>query len=430
MVSKVERCRMLNIVKRFKSQIANLGIYFFASLIPMVLSLASNPFFAKNMSPTDYAITGYYSAFSPLFLSLINFCLIHYYIKRFYELDEEGRRELKATLFKSLIFFSAIMSLCCLGLLFVYADIINSDSEIPFWPYAALSIFTTSLSGIYSLTLSDYKMRRTSKKFFVLSVTNGVVGVMLAVLLVVVLKLGAFGRMVATFVTTLAMFIYLVYKNREVWHSPFSKGVFISALKFCSPLVAANMLEFFCNGYDKVLLERMGDVTTLGIYSVGVSIAAYLSVFSTSINDTFQPDVFEGIVKRNYGRVIKIIALKLLMLIIIVGLFAVFAPFIIKVLTFGRYVNATPYAIIVALSTITSMLFYSANQITIALGLTKVALINKIIGTLICIGSYYLLISNYGAIGAAWGNVLSFVYFFVGNLLLIFIFRKKIKPVG
>lgn len=419
--------KLNSFIGKFKNQIANLSIYFLAAFIPMILSLVSNPYLAKNMSPTDYAITGYYSAFNSLFSPLVTFYLLNYYTKQYYELAIEERKQLKATLFRALIFFSLVMSLIGLLLLFIYSSYFNSESQIPFLPYALLSMLTLPLMGIYTLTLTEYRMSRESKKFFKLSVTNGVIGVLLALLLVVVFKYGAIGRMTATLLTASILFIYVFIRNIDIWKYPFHKKIFLTAVKFCWPLVIASMLTFFCTGYDKVLLERQGDITSLGIYSVGVTIAGYLSLFSNSINDTFQPDIFESIVKRKFRRCLKFIVMKLTIMSICVIGFAIFAPFIISILTFGRYVDSAPYAIIVAISSVTSMLYYSMSQITVALGYTKITFINKIIGSFISILSFYILITNFGAIGAAWGIVFSYLYFFAGNALMVFYNYKKWK---
>lgn len=409
------------------TQITNLSIYFGAALIPMILSLVSNPFLAKNLSPEDYAIIGYYSAFNSLFGPLINFYLLHYYTKRFYELDTEKRKILKATLFRALIFFSAFLSLIALVLLYLYSLFLNQKTQIAFFPYALLSIFSTPLTGILTLTLTEYRMLRESKKFLRLSVTNGVLGILFAILLVVVFNFGALGRLTASLIAACSIFVYILSKNIEIWEIPFDNEIFKTAIKFCWPLVIASMLTFFCTGYDKILLERQGDLHSLGIYSVGVTIAGYLSIFSTSINDTFQPDIYESIVKRDYRKCIKIVVMKLSMMCFFVFLFALFAPFIINILTFGRYVESAPYAIIVATSSITSMMYYSMSQITVALGLTKITLINKIVGSFLSIISFHILIYKFGAVGAAWGVVLSYIYFFLGNVALVSYKRKKIK---
>lgn len=417
----------IQILSKFRQQISNLSIYFLAALIPMILSLVSNPFLAKNLSPEDYAIIGYYSAFVTLFSPLINFYLLHYYTKRFYELDEDGRVLLKATLYRVLIFFSFILTFLTIFLLCGYKVLANSDSQIPLLPYVILSMLPVPITGIYSLSLTECRMKRASKKFFNISVTNGVLGVALALLLVVAFKFGAVGRMCATLLTSIIMFIYTLYTNRDIWNHPFDKRVFVDSITFCWPLVIASMLTFFCTGYDKILLERQGDLHVLGIYSVGVTIAGYLSLFSSSINDTFQPDIYESIVKRKFKRCAKYVAMKLSIMSVCVILFAVFAPFIINILTFGRYVESAPYAIIVAISSVTSMMYYSMSQVTVALGYTKITLANKILGSVVSIFSFGLLISFFGAKGAAWGIVLSYIYFFLGNVAMVYYnyIRKK-----
>ncbi len=417
--------RLFQKVLKAKNQICNLGIYFLAAMIPMALSLVSNPFIALNMSSVDYAITGYYQAFTILFGPLVNFYLLHYYTKRYYELNDEERHELKATLFKTLIFFSFLLGVVALIVLAVYTFVFNDKTEIPFLPYAIICVFSLPITGIYTLSLTEYRMQRSSKKFFNLSVSNGILSVSVTLLFVVAFKWGAIGKMMATFIASAIVFIYVLIKNMDVWNYKFQFDVFKKALVFCWPLVIASMLTFFCSGYDKIILERIGNIEVLGIYSVGVTIAGYLHVFSNSINDTFQPDIFESTVKRNFRRCLRYIITKISIMTFCVSCFAVLAPYIIDILTYGKYVSSTPFAIIVSASSITSMLYYSMSQVTVALGFTSITLLNKIIGSVLSIISFNILINYYGAVGAAWGVVLSYVYFFIGNVLLVLVKYKK-----
>lgn len=411
-------------IRKFKTQIMNLSIYFVAALIPMILSLLSNPFIAKNLSPEDYAIVGYYTAFNSLFGPFINFYLLHYYTKRFYELNDADRLALKGTIFKSLIFFSLILGLIALLILYIYTEFFNSSSQLPFMPYALLAMMTLPLTGIYSLNLTEFRMLRKSKQFFRLSVTNGTLGVVLAVLFVVIFKWGADGRLWATFISALTIFTYVFYKNRELIKVRFDYNTFKVAFKFCFPLVIASMLTFFSSGYDKVILERTGDITSLGIYSVGAVIASYMHVFSTSINDTFQPDIFKSVVERNMRKCIYYIMAKLAIMSFCVLCFIILAPYIIDILTFGRYVNSTPFASILAISSITSMLYYSMSQVTVALGYTGITLWNKIIGSILSVATFGIMIPEFGAFGAAWGVVLSYIYFFIGNIIMVLIKKR------
>lgn len=410
---------------RFRKHIQNLGIYLLASLIPMLISLVTNPFVAKNMSPTDYAITGYYTAFNTLLGPLVHFYLINYYTKRYFEFTDEKRKEMKATIFRMLIFFSFVLFLIALLGVYVYKTFFNQESQLPFLPYAVMALLPLPIGGIYSLSLVDYRMQRDSKGFFKFSVSKGLLGTALILLFVVVLKWGAFGHLGSTLLAALVFFIIVLYRNRDLWKIPFNKKIAIESLVFCWPLVIASMLTFFSNGYDKVSLERAGDVIALGIYSVGFSIAHHLQVFSTSINDTFQPDIFESIVKRNFKRSVRVVLVKLLLMAAVVGMFILFAPFLVRILTADRYVDSTPFARILSLASITSMMYYSMSQITVALGYTSITLINKILGSALSILSFSLLIPAYGAYGAAWGGVLSYFYFFLGNVIMVLIKYKN-----
>ncbi|NLZ95790.1 MAG: hypothetical protein GX921_08205, partial [Bacteroidales bacterium] len=141
---------LIELYKRFKSQIVNLSIYLLASLIPMLLALMANPSIAMNMSPEDYAIVGYYAAFNTLLAPLINFFLLHYYTKRFFELNDEERLILKATIFKALILFSLLLAVGSIVVLYFYIAIFNADSKIPFLPYAVMSVMVLPITGIYS----------------------------------------------------------------------------------------------------------------------------------------------------------------------------------------------------------------------------------------------------------------------------------------
>jgi len=412
-------------MRRFLAYSKNIGIYFSASLIPMILSLAMNPLVALNMDPKDYAITGFYNSFNTLISPLIVFYMLHYYTKSFYEVNEEERLKLKATIFKGLIYFSGLLSILSFFGILCYIKFFNEQSKLPIYPYLLLSVFTLPLTGVYTLMLTDYKMKRDSRSYFRLSVSNGILSVLLILLFVVILKWGALGKMLAPFLTTFFFFLLCCWWNKDLFKIAIDFKLFRKVLIFCLPLTLAAMLGFFSQGYDRVFLERLGNVKEFGYYVVGFQMAAYLSVFGTAIGATFQPDIYESIVKRNFLKTARIIGVILFITTIIVLVFILFAPLLVKILTAGRYVLSTKYTQIIALSSITSMMYYSISQVTIALGKTKITLYNKILGSILTVWMFSFLISRYQFIGAAWGIVLSFVISFFGNVLLLFIFKTK-----
>ena len=403
----------------------NIGTYFSASLIPMILSLVANPFIAKNMDPEDYAIVGYYASFTTLIQPLVTFYMLHFYTKRFYELDEEGRRELRSTLMKALIWFSGLLFLVGLAGVIIYSVFFNQDTTIPLFPYVLMSLLVLPLGGVMSLTLTDYRMSRKANSFFRLSVSNSILSLLLTLLFVVWIKWGAIGKLLAPLITSFVFFTYCVYKYRDLVKIPFNWAVFKQMLVFCWPLTIAAMLSFFSNGYDRVLLERLGNTKELGYYCVGLQIANYVNVFQTAITSTFQPDIFQNIAERNWKRLLSIIGIQIFGVCCIVGVFIIVAPTIVDILTAGRYLMAVGYTRILVFSSVVSVAYYCLSQITIALGYTQITLINKILSSIAMIVIYGFLVSRYQFVGAAWGQVLSYLVFLIGNAVLLFFFIRR-----
>ena len=409
---------------RIKTYLETAGLYLIASLISSVLTMLINPLMAMNLSPEDYAVSTYYVSFGQLYGPVLGFFMIDYYLRKYYLLNKEELFVLKGNIIKFFLYFSGVVSLICLLGLFAFVK--GTNVSFDFMPYALLAILQSYFNLNYSLQLAEYKIARQPKAYFKVGVSISVVTVLLSLLLVVFIKLGAVGRMSASCLGSFASFVWVLYKNKDYLKAKLDLSILKNIFLYGYPLVLAAMLSYFTSGYDKVLLERGGDIVTLGYYSVACSMAAYINVFSNAIKGTFQPDMYKAISERNLRKVCKVAMLVIISVGLVVGVFIVFCPWIIKILTAGRYVQSTPMCRIVVLSSLTSTIYYQVSQFTYGTGHSKVTLINKIIGTIINIGLMTILVKYYGAIGAAWGTVLGFAVFAVGNVLILFIIRKKL----
>lgn len=409
---------------RIKVYSKNAGIYLLASLISSVLAVLVNPLMALNLSPEDYAVSTYYTSFGLLYTPVLGFFVTDFYLRKYYVLSKEALFQLKGNVIKIFLYFSGIVSLVCL--LGLYAFVKGTHVSFDFWPYAPLAVFTNYVGLIYTFQLAEFKIVRKAKSFFWASVIWGVIGVVLSLLLVVVAKWGAVGKMVATFLGSFLPFIWCLIKNKEYLGVRFEKEIFRQIFLYGYPLVLAAMLSYFSHGYDKVLLERGGNIETLGYYSVACSMAAYITVFSNALKSTFQPDMYKAIAQKSVRRSVAVGGLVVLAVGLIVAVFIIFCPWLIKILTAGRYVQSTQMCRIVSFSVLTSTLYYQISQFTYGTGHSKLTLINKIIGTAINIALITFLVRNFGAVGAAWSTVLGFLVFAIGNLILLFIVRKKL----
>ena len=344
-----------------------------------------------------------------------------YYSRYFFKLDEQQREQYYTTLCFAQLLFGFIELLFILIGFGIYAHF--QKIEFPVFPYALLSFTSIIFNNSFNFLLLNYKLRKDAKSFFKISVYNIVISVALIFLFVVILKMGALGRIMATFFATLifGITVFLKLYSKLV----FDKNIIIDAMKFCWPLMIAGSMNYFFTGIDRVMLLSLNDTTTLGLYNIAAAIAGYLVLFQNSISQTFQPDIFKAVAENNKAKICKVlVGLNLLYTIPVVA-FIIMAPLVMKILTFGRYTEAYHFARILALQNITSGLYYSLSSLLIAYGYSKVTLINKILGTIVSIIMFKFLIDTYGFYGAAWGQVSAF--FIMSLISFSYISYKLIK---
>ena len=404
--------------------------YFSASAIPMALNLMTTPLIAMNMSPEDFAIVGYFTSFVPLLSPLVSFYFLHYFLIRFYECNESERLELKAAVFKLLIYYSAIATLFCFLGVWGYIAVFNKEIQFDVFPYLPLALLSMPLTGLYSLELTDYKMQKDSRSYFRLSVVSGVLSTVAVVVMVVVLKMQAFGKLLAPLLINLAVFLYLLLKHRNLLKIKVSKGYVGAMFKFCWPLAAAAMLGYFTNGFDKTYLESVGNVTEYGYYCVAVSMATYLQAFAIAIANTFQPDIFEAIAAHDNRKFFSVCGIQLGLLSMVVICFILLCPLIVRILTAGRYMDSVSYTRILSIATVTSALQYNVHSFTIAKGYPKLSLWAALIGSGLVILAMSFAVNHWTFSGGAWMVSLSFIIFSLVNVVLLMIVSGRSRVQG
>ncbi|MBR5530293.1 MAG: oligosaccharide flippase family protein [Bacteroidaceae bacterium] len=408
-------------ITKYSLSIKNIGYYFSASFIPMLITLALNPLYTTFLSPSDYAIIGYYNSFNTLFSPLILFYFNQYYIREYFYRDEVGRLKLRALVFKTFLFLPFILGAFSLLGIFLYKNCFVSESEIPFSPYAILALLPSVMVGMYRLELIDLKVKKNGKRYFQLALLNAVIIAISSISFVVLAEWGASGQFLGAMSGPLFFYLYALRKKKELFSIAYEYSEFKKAITFCWPLVLAGMFDFFASGYDKVVLEKMVSIESLGYYSVGISIGSYLGIFSGAIADTFSPDIYDALAKKEYRRMLKYAFLQIGVMLCVVLIFVLFAKYVVMILTANRYTASTLYAQIASFGALTSCIYCIVSNVVQSFKKTKIVLSTKVFGSILCICSYNMLIEKFDIAGAAAGYALSYVYFSIIALVLLFI---------
>jgi O-antigen/teichoic acid export membrane protein len=283
----------------------------------------------------------------------------------------------------------------------------TTGNSLPFLPYAVLTFVQLYISNNVSFYLAKLRITRQAKKFAWFSVVQCVITNALVLLLVVYYQAGAIGKLYATLVATIVFAIYSFQQSLVRWR--IDKQILISALKFGFPLTISALFWYCLTGIDRLFLERIGDTNMLGIYNVGLAISGYMQIFYTTVANTFDPDIYQTIAQKNRKKLALIMGAIIGVVTVANTAFVLFAPFLIDLLTAGRYVEAAPFARILAIHNITMAIYYMVVKLLVGNGYVKGELFVRVSGAICSVVTFYVLIQHYGFYGAAWGQVLSFV---------------------
>jgi O-antigen/teichoic acid export membrane protein len=415
--------KAVSLGKQYKVYLSSGFLYLFSSVFTAVIGIIVNPFLAKNLSPDDYAIIGYFSSFNLIILPILNFSLISYYLRNYYRIPEERKQRVRDTILLALLVYGFIALIVLYISFYLYSR--WSNVSFPFYPYALLTFVPIYLNNIFILFQVNCRLKREAGKYGKITIFSAIISTALAILLVVIYKYGATGRLLALL---LASTVTAVYCFKQLFEKiQFDVSVIKEAFLFGWPLSLSAVLWYFFTGVDRAMLEKLNDSYTFGYYNVGIQIAGFFSVFYTAISQTFEPDIYKAIAENKRQKLAKIIvgimALNALPNII----FVLFAPFIIGLLTYNRYTDASGFAQIMAIKNITVSFYYAFITVIIGYGYTKSELVIRVIGAMICFITFKLLIVRFGFYGAAWGQVLAFIILAViGGGFLYYLYNHKL----
>jgi len=413
----------LSILKNNFARIKNFSLYLSAAIISGVLNILFNPFLAANLSSLDYSIIGYYSSFAVLFTPILNFSLISFYVRKYFKIPEEKRQPTLDTIITALLIWGIISSMLILVLFFMYCHI--AGVELPFFPFAMISVFQLFFNNFLLLYQVECRMRSEAKRYFKITMSASLITILLSIILVIVFKFGAVGRMSAALLSSTCIGLFAIKKLRSKFRV--DKSILKEAVLFAWPVSCAYIIQYFLAGIDLALLEPLHDVSSMGLYVVAISITGYLSVFYMALAQTFEPDIYKAVAQYNYKKIFYIELLIVSILFVIILIFVLFAKPVIAILTANRYTNAYHFARILSIGVVSTYLMAAIEGIINAFGFTKVGLINKIIGSSMAIGIYFYLINFYGFYGAAWGRVIAPLLVFIVGCISLILLKNKIR---
>ncbi len=411
---------LMNILnnKRLLSTAFNSIYFMIPSIFSMLIQLFTTPIFARNLSPTDFSIIGYFTAIGAIYSSLINYSLFSYYMRGFHARSEEENNHVISTT----VLFLMLSNMVFLAVNYVGWSIYFRLARVsfPFYPYLLITYINSFLGVFTGALFMYYKMYKKPYRFMWYSILSTIINIGLGLYLVVNLHLGATGKLLAIMcgngLVGLIAFRLLCRELVIDWQ------VIRNAFKLGYPMIVIVLLSIPVTNLDKLLLERNRDIINYSYYTIGMQFSGYLMMMYTSIYQAFEPDVykFANTSKRKLG----FLAFFIFGFAAVCNLiFALLSKPVIGFLTSYRYTGAARYANIFVWSNYFLLMTMFLAAVFVAKGKTLSLLWRKVAVSMCGTGLLYYSVDRWGFMGAAGTRVAVNVFdcalmLFIGLVLL------------
>lgn len=420
----------MSIAEQFKKISKDTFSYGFSSALQKLITMFLFPIYARLLSPTDFGI-------QDVVLSVVNIMVMFLVLgmdsavmQYYYENDNIERKKIVSTylwfqLFASVptaILISLLAKPIC-GYFFKDPSIAN---------YLRLGIASVPFSLMSGAMMNTLRLTFQTRKFVILSTTGIFLQVILAIIFVIVFKMGISG----VFLSILISYTLQALLGFFLTYNDYSRNISFAwlpkLLKIGIPLVPAALSFWIMSYANRFFLVKYDGMEEVGLLSVVNRISSILLLFLSAFSTAWGPYAYNLATDKELARVTfgKIFTLFLLFSLTAALGLSLFSREIIIILASSVYVEGSGLVIVFSVS---SVLWGALYIVGIGTGVAKKNhhyTISVIIGALVSIALNYFLIPLFGVAGAAYaslfGNLFATIYmYYVGQQYLKVVYDIK-----
>jgi O-antigen/teichoic acid export membrane protein len=248
--------------------------YTAASILSKLIAVALLPLYTRYLTRADYGAAEVLFAAVVAASIVIRFGVIEAVLRFYYKAGEDPRRVV-ATSFAALFWFGSAATLIALP----FAEPISEallDRPAP-------DLARIAIGGLWVLTLHEYlltlfRLEERARAFFVVTIANVLVAIVLTVVLVVGEDEGARGLLLGSYLSGAAFVLGLIVVHRRRLSLWIERPLLRRMLRFGLPTMPAELSLYGLNFVDRIIIVRTVGLAEAGLYSLAVKFAQAVNV--------------------------------------------------------------------------------------------------------------------------------------------------------
>jgi O-antigen/teichoic acid export membrane protein len=406
---------------RLKKLFGESSVYTIGNMLQRSFSIITMPVFTRCMPVSEYGILAIVRTIRDLFSVLYEVGTSQSSTRFYYDCKDEKEQK---RLFSTLLFFTTGFGLVLSIFLMTLGESLWNlvVKEIPFYPYALITIFTVLMGTVGTLPRTLFRVKGQAKLFVKINFFQTLSIVASSIFTVLVLGMGALGPILSVLAVFIAfVFVYLYYLKGYISAS-FSWETAKKCLSFGLPDMPVRFGNWGLKMANQLILQFYVPLAMVAVYSVGYSVGSILfEMIISGVHWAVQPFYYQTAIEESQERAREIfayVAVYNATLILFLALFTIlFGRNLLTVFASSKYALAEPIIVLIAIASVFQFLFFIPSQSLYLMKKTMYLppLLFVTVGVNVIVS--FLLIPRYGIMGAAWATLIA--YFARGALALI-----------
>lgn len=208
----------------------------------------------------------------------------------------------------------------------------------------------------------------------------------------------------------------------------FNKKYWKYALVLAIPLLPHYLSSMILNQGDRIMIDKMVGTSEVAFYSVAYNIGMLVQIFTSAINSSFTPWVYQKIKKDDYSGISRTINMLLLLVSVIAFGLMLCSPELVMIFGSEEYSSAA-YVIPPVAASVFFIFLYNILAIPqFYFEKTQFLLISSISAAVVNIGLNYVFIKLFGFVAAGYTTLACYVLYSLGHYIISTRITKKAIP--
>lgn len=408
-----------------RTEMRSVAIYTFANFFNKGISFLLLFYFTRVLTQADFGMLNLFSNSIIFLMPFISMGVLHSVNAEYFKKEKKEFSNFFSTTF----FIPVAMTLLAIIIMFLLKEKLKEQYAFPYILVILVPVITL-LNFIYEQFINMARNNNEPTRYLLVNIGKLLIEITLAVIFISGLGYNWLGRVTAIMI---AYGIAGVYAWRYFHLKQYSTGVFqkkyiAEELQYSVPVICTQASMFFMSSSAGYFIQYFSrDYSSVGIYSVAVTLASLVLVLSSALLQYFNPKIYMLLKqpKTDYSNLLKYFlsyagAMLLATLFIIAAI-----PFVYHLglrpsynpgLSYYYFICAGYFLWSLSIFFYPFMFYHKSKKKLMLVSLSSI---------IVCIAAQYLFIKNFDTMGAA---ISICIVYFINLIITIITLHKELVP--